>query len=147
MKWLDLPPLWLALFAAIAWVQAKVFQLGSFGAAGDWSGAALVLAGLLLIALAAVEFRRHRTTIIPHETPSAIVTSGIFGLSRNPIYLADALILTGLSLRWDAVLGLILVPVFIALITRRFIFAEEARLRAGFAAEYDAWAARVRRWI
>jgi protein-S-isoprenylcysteine O-methyltransferase Ste14 len=120
--------------------------VGSFGAAGDWAGALLVAAGLGLALAAAVEFRRARTTIIPHEEPSAIVTSGVYRLSRNPIYLGDALILTGLGLRWDSVLALVLVPVFVAVITARFIVPEEGRLRARFGAEWEAWAARVRRW-
>ena len=146
MKWIDLPPVWLGLFVALGWVQATRFPLGSFGAAGDWIGALLVGAGLALAVAAAVEFRRARTTIIPHEEPSAIVTSGVYRFSRNPIYLGDALILAGLGLRWDSVLALVLVPVFVAVITARFIRSEETRLRARFGAEFEAWAARVRRW-
>lgn len=146
MKWIDLPPLWLGLFAALGWVQAHWWPLGSFGAVGDWAGAALVVAGLALAVAAAVEFRRARTTIVPHLEPSAIVTSGVYWISRNPIYLGDALILAGLGLRWDSVLALGLVPVFVAVIAARFIHPEEARLRARFGPAFDAWAARVRRW-
>jgi len=146
MKWIDLPPVWLALFAALGWAQAAWWPLGSFGAWGDWAGAALVALGLGLAVAAALEFRRARTTIIPHATPTAIVTSGVYRISRNPIYLGDALILAGLGLRWDSVLALVLVPVFVAVITARFIRPEEARLRARFGAEFEAWAARVRRW-
>ena len=146
MKWIDLPPVWLGAFAALGWVQAAQFPLGSFGAVGDRVGALLVVAGLALAVAAAVELRRARTTIIPHEEPSAIVTSGIYRFSRNPIYLGDALILAGLGLRWDSALALMLVPFFVAVITARFIRPEEARLRARFGAEFDAWAARVRRW-
>jgi len=146
MKWIDLPPVWLALFVGLGWAQATWWPVGSFGRAGDWLGGALVVAGLGLAVAAALEFRRARTTIMPHEEPSAIVTSGIYGFSRNPIYLGDALILTGLGLRWDSVLALVLVPVFVAVITARFIAPEEGRLRARFGAEFEAWAARVRRW-
>jgi protein-S-isoprenylcysteine O-methyltransferase Ste14 len=146
MKWIDLPPVWLGVFVAFGWMQATWWPLGSFGPVGDWVGALLVAAGLALAISAAVEFRRARTTIIPHEEPSAIVTSGVYRLSRNPIYLGDALILTGLGLRWDSVLALVLVPVFVAVITARFIGPEEGRLKARFEAEYAAWAARVRRW-
>jgi protein-S-isoprenylcysteine O-methyltransferase Ste14 len=146
MKWIDLPPVWLALFAALGWAQAAWWPLGSFGSWGDWAGAALVALGVGLAVAAALEFRRARTTIIPHGTPTAIVTSGVYRISRNPIYLGDALILAGLGLRWDSVLALVLVPVFVAVVTARFIRPEEARLRARFGAEFEAWAARVRRW-
>ena len=147
MKWIDLPPVWLALFAALGWGQAAWVPLGTFGAVGDWLGGALVVVGLALAVAAAVEFRRARTTLIPHEEPSAIVTSGVYRFSRNPIYLGDALILAGLGLRWDSVLALGLVPVFVAVITARFILPEEGRLGARFGAEFDAWAGRVRRWL
>jgi protein-S-isoprenylcysteine O-methyltransferase Ste14 len=146
MKWIDLPPVWLALFAALGWAQAAWWPLGSFGSWGDWAGAALVALGVGLAVAAALEFRRARTTIIPHGTPTAIVTSGVYRISRNPIYLGDALILAGLGLRWDSVLALVLVPVFVAVVTARFIRPEEAGLRARFGAEFEAWAARVRRW-
>ena len=146
MKWIDLPPVWLAAFAALGWVQAQWLPLGSFPAAGDWVGAGLVAAGLGLAIAAAVEFRRARTTILPHGMPAAIVTSGVYRISRNPIYLGDALILCGLGLRWESVLALVLVPVFMAVVAVRFILPEEARLRERFGAEFEAWAARVRRW-
>ena len=82
------------------------------------------------------EMRRARTTPIPHMQPSALVTGGIFGRSRNPIYLDEALVLAGLCLRWGWP-ALILVPLFAAVITDRFIRAEEARLHDGFGPEYD----------
>ena len=79
--------------------------------------------------------------------PDALVTTGPFAISRNPIYLADALILMGLSLRWDAPIGVLLVPAFVWLITRRFILAEEARLSDHFGAAFDAYRKDTRRWL
>jgi protein-S-isoprenylcysteine O-methyltransferase Ste14 len=144
---IDLPPIWLALFAGLAWLQASLGPVGGFGAIGGPLGAALIGIGLALMAAAFVEFRRHRTSVVPHQQPQALITTGIFRFSRNPIYLADALILAGLALRWDAVLGLVLVPAFMKLIEIRFIGPEEDRLRAGFGAAFEAWAARTRRWL
>src|SRR6056297_3254315 len=115
MKWIDLPPVWLALFAALGWAQARYLPVLSFGRWGDWIGAALVLGGLGLMLAAAVEMRRHRTTIIPHQMPDAMVSSGIFGITRNPIYLGDALVLAGLGLRWDSILAILSLPVFVRL--------------------------------
>ncbi|MFZ5961332.1 methyltransferase family protein [Thalassococcus sp. BH17M4-6] len=149
MKWFDLPPIWLAVFCALAWVQATYLPMGlGFGGVwADFAGGLLVGAGLLLIALAAYEFRRHRTTIIPHLTPERLITSGIFSRSRNPIYLADSLILAGLILRWDAVLALPLVPILVWTLERRFILPEEARLKAKFVAEFDRYAQQTNRWL
>lgn len=144
---IDLPPLWLALFAALAWAQAKVLPVGGLGAWGDPAGAVLIGAGLVLMAAAFVEFRRHRTTVVPHREASALVTTGVYRLSRNPIYLADALVLAGLCLRWDALAGLVLVPAFATVIARRFIAPEEARLAARFGSAFEAWAVCTRRWL
>ena len=149
MKWIDLPPVWLAAFLVLAWVQPVWLPLGlSFGGAwADLAGGLLVGAGLLLMALALAEFRRHRTTAIPHQTPSRLIQSGIFSRTRNPIYLGDALILAGLILRWDAVLCLPLIPVFVWVIERRFVIPEENRMRRTFRADFARYEAKVRRWL
>lgn len=149
MKMIDLPPVWLAGFLALAWVQAHRFAFGlSFGGAwADFAGGILVGGGILLMLLAVTEMRRRRTTVIPHREADALVTGGIFSRTRNPIYLGDALVLTGLILRWDAVLALPLIPVFVWLIERRFIIPEENRLRRKFRADFARYEAKVRRWV
>jgi len=144
---IDIPPTWLALCVALAWAQARYLPIGRFGHWADLPGAVLIGAGLGLAGLAAVQFMARRTTIIPRERPSALVHGGLYRFSRNPIYLGDLMILAGLVLRWDAVPSLLLIPALMLLIERRFILGEETGLRAEFGAEFDAWAARVRRWL
>ncbi|MEM6760823.1 MAG: isoprenylcysteine carboxylmethyltransferase family protein [Pseudomonadota bacterium] len=145
----DIPPVWLALAIAVAWAQGRFLPVGPSISHPIINGlaSALIWVGIALIALAAFAFWRARTTIIPHNTPSALVTGGIFAVTRNPIYLADALILTGFVLSFDALLSLALVPLFIWFITVRFIRAEEARISAAFGEEFSAYSARVRRWL
>jgi protein-S-isoprenylcysteine O-methyltransferase Ste14 len=146
---LDMPPLWLGFFVVLAWVQSSYFKVG-LGFGGAWSdfvGGLLVGGGVLLTLMAMVEFRRHKTTIIPHKTASALVQSGIFSKSRNPIYLGDALILAGLILRWDAVISLALVPIFVWILEKRFIIPEENRLRIAFRADFARYEGKVRRWV
>ncbi len=146
-KLIDMPPLWLLGFAVLVWGLGALvpFETGSPGL--RWLGTGLVTAGCALILWAAWEFRRQRTTIIPHQPPTALVETGPFAFSRNPIYLADAVILTGLALRWDILPGVLLVPVFIWVIQTRFIVAEEARLEAAFPTEFARYAAKTRRWL
>lgn len=147
MRHLDYPPVWLAGFAALLWAQAVWVPLGSTGAWGGPAGAVLVGLGLIVMLAAAWEFRRKGTTVVPHRAPSALVTGGVFRLSRNPIYLADLMILAGLALRWEALSGLLLVPILAWVLQVRFIRPEEARLAAAFGADYAAWCRNTRRWI
>ncbi|MBE0454485.1 MAG: isoprenylcysteine carboxylmethyltransferase family protein [Roseovarius sp.] len=144
-----MPPVWLAGFLMLAWGQVTYFPMGLRLGGGwvDFAGGVLVGAGVLLIALAALEFRRHRTTIVPHKTPVRLITSGVFKRTRNPIYLGDALILAGLILRWEAVLALPLIPVFVWVIEKRFIEPEEDRMRRSFRADFARYCEKTRRWV
>ncbi|MEO0487883.1 MAG: isoprenylcysteine carboxylmethyltransferase family protein [Pseudomonadota bacterium] len=143
LKFIDLPPVWLALFIAVAWGVSP----GAAGAPWAQIGGLLVLAGIGLILWAALVFARARTTIIPHRRASALVTHGPFRLSRNPIYLADALILAGLLLRWDLAWALPSVALLMWIIATRFIVAEEARLTQDFPEAFAAWSLKTRRWL
>ena len=138
----DYPPVWLATLAVPGWIAGRLWPHGP-----DWmriAGWTLVLAGLALLLLAAARMLARRTTLDPHGAPGALVTDGVFAWSRNPIYLADALILTGLCAAFGAPLAaLVLTPAFVAIVTQRFIRPEETRLAAAFA----AYAARTRRWL
>jgi protein-S-isoprenylcysteine O-methyltransferase Ste14 len=146
LREIDIPPSWLALHIGAAWVLS-LLSPPVFGSLGRALGPGLVVLGALLLAAAVVQMARSRTTVIPRRDPSALVTDGVFSLSRNPIYLADAIILTGAILWLDAVLALPLVFSFVWLIQTRFIRDEEARLTEAFGPEFDLWAARTRRWL
>ena len=149
LKWLDIPPAWLAAFAALAWWQSASWPMGlSFGGGwADFAGGLLVGGGLVLVALAFAEFRKHKTTVVPHREADRLIRTGIFKRSRNPIYLGDALILAGLILRWDAVLSLPLLPVFVWVIERRFVLPEEDRLRRKFRMDFARYCEQTRRWV
>ncbi|WP_291729985.1 methyltransferase [Leisingera sp. F5] len=149
MRWLDVPPVWLAGFVLAAWLQSghAAFRLSFGGAWAEFLGGILLGGGLLLALLAIAEMRRQKTTVIPHQTPSRLVQSGIFSRSRNPIYLGDVLILAGLVLWFDAVLSLPLIPIFLWLLEKRFVIPEEDRLRRTFRADWARYEQKVRRWI
>lgn len=149
MRRIDIPPVWLLGAAVLAWLQSRYLSLGLSldGWFTDFIGGLLVGAGVVLAVLAIVEFRRFKTTIMPHQTPTSMVQTGIFKRSRNPIYLGDVLILAGLILRFDAVLSLVLVPIFVWILERRFILPEEDRLRRTFRADFARYERQTRRWI
>ena len=104
-------------------------------------------AGGLLALLAVYEMRRQRTTVVPHREAQALVSTGIFSRSRNPIYLGDILILAGFILSWDAVLSLPLVPIFLWILEKRFVLPEEDRLRRKFRADFARFCEKTRRWL
>ena len=149
MRWLDIPPVWLAAALAVAWWQSGQFSCGlSFGGAwADFLGGLLVGAGVLLALLAVYEMRRQRTTVVPHREAQALVSTGIFSRTRNPIYLGDLLILAGFILSWDAVLSLPLLPILLWVLEKRFVIPEEDRLRRKYRAEFARFCEKTRRWL
>lgn len=142
-KLLDYPQTWILIFALLAFLIGRVLPMPAAPVAG-W---VLVALGLGLMAVAALTMMRAGATVDPTRHPTALVTHGIFRLSRNPIYLGDVLILVGLCLVWQPLAALVLVPAFILLMDRRFIRREEQWLRTRDARAFDLWAARTRRWL
>ena len=110
-------------------------------------GGGLALAGAALMAAALRLFRKAETAIPPWEPTAALVTTGVYRLSRNPIYLAMVLLYLGLTLIFVASWALpLLAPVLITLqiaVIRR----EEAYLERRFGELYRHYRARVRRWL
>ncbi|WP_323007648.1 isoprenylcysteine carboxylmethyltransferase family protein [Pseudorhodobacter sp.] len=147
MRWLDMPPVWLAGFVGLSYWLRMPEAWETHGPGARILAVVLIGTGIALLALSTLQFRNHKTTIIPHRQPNALITHGVYRLSRNPIYLADVLILLGAILWLKAINALILVPIFMAVLEWRFIRPEEARLKAKFGAEFTDWAARVRRWV
>ena len=113
-------------------------------------GGGIVMAlGALVVVQGARTFWRHKTTINPVnlDSASALVTSGVFRYSRNPMYVGFTAMLVGwavsLAAPW-ALLG----PVAFVLFTNRFqIIPEELVMRAKFGRAYDEYQTQVRRWI
>ncbi|MEO9653296.1 MAG: isoprenylcysteine carboxylmethyltransferase family protein [Roseobacter sp.] len=149
MKWLNLPPFWLAGCVALAYGQSRIFPIGLSLAhpVTSFFAGLCVGAGGILTGLAVIAFKRHHTTIMPHEEATHLIQSGVFKISRNPIYLADVLILLGFVLWWDAVPSLVLVPVLFLVLETRFVLPEEDRLRTQFRVEFARYAQKTRRWL
>jgi protein-S-isoprenylcysteine O-methyltransferase Ste14 len=111
-------------------------------------------AGSLLFLLVAIlggwgllTFKRMGTTPEPNGVASALLVSGPFRWTRNPLYLGLSTALAAFALLLDSVWVLGLVPVLVLLLDRLVITKEEIRLRAQFGSEYAAYARRVRRWL
>jgi len=84
---------------------------------------------------------------VPREEPSALVGCGPYRWSRNPIYIADLMILAGWAISLGAPLGLVLIYPLQQVLLRRFILPEERVLTEHLGAAYEAYCGRVRRWV
>jgi len=96
-----------------------------------------------------VSFRRAKTTVNPlkPETASALVSSGIYQVSRNPMYVGFALFLVAWAVYLSSPLALVGVIGFVLYINRFQIQPEERALAALFAAEFERYKNSVRRWV
>lgn len=139
-----------AVTAALMWGIARHTPHLAVRASGR-VGIATALAGVGAgVALAGVAgFRRARTTVNPvrPEAASALVTSGVYRVSRNPMYAGFLLALAGWAVALGHPLATVGVPVFAGYLTRFQIVPEERALRAEFGPAFDAYARRVRRWL
>ena len=145
------PPLAVAglVFAAM-WATTRVAPSLAFDFAGRRLAALGLLLGAVAIGLAGIgSFRAARTTVNPLEPDraSALVTTGIYRHTRNPMYVAVALALLG----WSLLLGHALAPLgavaFVAWMDHRQIPAEEQALRGLFGAAFERYCGEVRRWL
>ena len=142
---INVPPAWLLGFMALAWLIAQAWApLGWFFI---WIGWGLVAAALVFFVWAALQFRRAGTTIVPGEAPSALISGGPYRFSRNPIYLADLVILAGVALIVGSPLALVLVIPFQQVLLRLFVLPEEEILTRDLGQPYRSFTARVPRWI
>ncbi|WP_345776608.1 isoprenylcysteine carboxylmethyltransferase family protein [Pseudoxanthomonas sp. PXM02] len=108
-----------------------------------------VVAGLLLNLLPKLVFGRAGTTVNPLRPTSsrALVTTGLHGFSRNPMYLGHALLLLAWACWLQHPAALVGMATYIAYVTRYQIVPEERALFARFGSTYAAYQARVRRWL
>ena len=103
--------------------------------------------GVALMGWAALTFHRHKTTVLPHQGATALITDGPFKRFRNPIYLADTMILLGVAELTKNIWFAVAAAAFVPLVTWLAILPEERHLSARFGEAYEAYKARSRRWI
>ncbi|AQT09262.1 methyltransferase family protein [Pseudomonas protegens] len=109
----------------------------------------LVMVGLLFVLAGGLAFRRAKTTVNPLKpaSASALVTSGIYQYTRNPMYVGFALWLLAWGLYLASPLVLLGVLGFVLYMNRFQIYPEERALGQLFGADFAAYRQRVRRWL
>ena len=115
---------------------------------GRYVGGGLLCAAGVAVALAAMGlFRKVGTDVKPWKSTTAIVADGIYGFTRNPMYLGMAMFYTGLALAFSSLGAFLLLPILILIIRTQVIAREERYLELKFGDDYRAYKARVRRWL
>ena len=148
---LKVPPLVLVLVLAVAmWFAAM--QLPSLAVPLPWRhGLAVTISGVGILFLLAggYAFQKAKTTFNPMkpDTASSVVASGIYRVSRNPMYVGFLFVLTSWAIVSSHPLPFLFLPVYVAYMNRFQISPEERALSAKFGDGYDAYKQDVRRWL
>jgi protein-S-isoprenylcysteine O-methyltransferase Ste14 len=145
------PPLLFAGALVLGCLLSWLFPIGpGLGAANGRAlavGATFVVLGLALGVYAVWEFRRHGTSVVPGDPATAMVESGPYRYTRNPIYIGFVLLYFGLAVMLTSEwMLLLLLPVLIVL-QRGVVEREEAYLSEKFGEAYRKYQARVPRWL
>ena len=133
------------LLMGVLHVFLPVMELAAPGS--RYAGIAIMALGLVLALWASHLFNRVKTGIVPFSPATFLVLGGPYRVTRNPMYLGMAVMLLGAAVFLGSLTPFAVVPLFVALIDRRFIRAEEAMLEQAFGAAYLEYKAKVRRWL
>ncbi len=111
------------------------------------AGGALIVAGGALGCWGIAILLMNRTPVEPGHVPKRVVTNGPYRFTRNPLYIALTTVALGIALMVDSAWYLAGAAIMILRIDRLGVRREEAAIRRKVGAEYDAYTARVRRWL
>ena len=139
-----------AAFGLAMWLVAGAMPMLRFDFPGRRAAAlALLVLGAATSLAGVIEFRRSRTTTNPLHpgAASALVVTGIYTRSRNPMYLGFAVTLLAWSVWLAHPVTLLGIAGFVAWMNRLQIVAEERAIGALFGEEFERYRNRVRRWI
>ncbi len=143
------PPIWAALILTALYFVSVLPPLNALAPFGNHPiGLGLILSGVSLPLIAVTHFRAVGTQVMPtSERNDKLVTTGLYAFTRNPMYLGLVIASLGAAM-WFARPLMYLAPIFVFLIAN-FVFApyEETKMRRQFGAAFEAYTARVRRWL
>lgn len=153
MRWLELkvPP---GLLTALLFAAMFGLATATPGAAIKIPGrtgiaTALALLGAVVALAGVLEFRANKTTANPLNpgAASTVVSSGVYRVSRNPMYLGLLLALAAWAIHLANPITALALPAFVAYMNEFQIKPEERMLRAKFGTAFSEYQAAVRRWV
>jgi protein-S-isoprenylcysteine O-methyltransferase Ste14 len=143
-----LPPTY--LFVSMATMVLLHFLIPVFKIARyPWNflGIIPLVTGVFLNLRADAAFKKEQTTVKPFESSTALVTTGVFRISRHPMYLGMVLILLGIAILMGSLTPLFVITIFGTLIELVFVRTEERMLEEQFGPTWVAYKKKVRKWI
>ena len=144
------PAVVVVVMATLMWLASSALPvLGFVFPAQHLCAVILAVAGAVTITLGVASFKRARTTINPMKpgSSSSLVVSGLYALTRNPMYLGLLLVIAGWAAFLSNVLAFLFLPAFVFYMNRFQIEPEERALTARFGEEFVAYKSRARRWL
>ena len=110
-------------------------------------GVVLIIIGIGLIVLARRELAHFRQPTDPGHPTSKVVKTGVFSISRNPLYLASVIVLLGIALTLNILWALVMLLASVVLCHYVLIIPEEQYLAVKFGEEYKEYITSVHRWL
>ena len=142
------PPIWLVIGLVLIFAGNEFLPLARFtGPFGWYLGGFSMVVGMILLVHAGGMFKVAETDLVPFKNVTALVTGGVYRVTRNPMYLGMTLVLLGSAITVGALSSLLIPPLFMVIIEFRFIRPEEQMLRELFGEEFETYCSNVRRWI
>jgi protein-S-isoprenylcysteine O-methyltransferase Ste14 len=148
---LKIPPAVVTIiFAFVMWILDNYIHLNGAEFQGPlWLAVFFFAAGGTIGLVGLVQFYRESTSINPHkpDNASSLVDSGIYRLSRNPMYVALLLILISYGIHLGDILAFLILPLFVLYMNYFQIIPEEKVLQEKFSEDFEKYRSEVRRWI
>jgi len=142
------PALLLFIFGIVIFFMSN--QIFTFAGISQFVGLGLGISAVAIAVVAVLSFKRANTTVNPMKTENinSLVTTGIFSKSRNPMYVAMAVLLFAFGVYMEVLLFSVFWTVFFILYITKFqIMPEERVLVSIFGDEYRTYCKDVRRWL
>lgn len=130
----------------LGWIFPAPFLPGT-GRYNYVVGVATMIIALSIGGSALMALRRAHTSPNPSRPTMALVESGVFRYSRNPIYLSMFLLYLGIAVFVNVAWLLVLFPVWFLSVNYVVVRREERYLERRFGDVYTRYKARVRRWV
>ena len=143
-----IPPVYLVLTLGLMWFCHRFFPIRQYiDEPVVYLGVVPVLFGITMAAVSAAKFKLLKTGLEPFDEATALVTSGFYRISRNPMYIGMFMMLSGVAVLMGSLGAWLPVPAFVLIIRNNFVLGEERFMEAAFGQQYLDYKSKVRRWL